>query len=730
MKNIARIFLLLAVAGLIVTAIQAGLLHQLTFENLKVHQNEIQVWTQAHFLRAAVIYLLVYIFTATLALPGAAILSLAGGAVFGFVAGSILVSFASTIGATLCFLASRFLFRDHIASRFRSAYENVQQGVEKEGAFYLFTLRLIPAVPFFVINLVFGLTRMRTLTFFLVSQAGMIPGTLAFVNAGTRLREIHSPADILSLPVVLSFAVLGLIPWLAKSGVEAWKRRRLYGRVKRPKVFDYDILVIGAGAAGLVSAYVAAALKAKVGLIEKHRMGGDCLYTGCVPSKSLIRSASVAHLFRRGAEFGMQSVTPEVNFARVLGRVQDVIQKIEPHDSVERYTGLGVDCIKGTAKIEDPYRVRVGDRVMSTRNIIIATGASPVVPPIPGLNQVRYYTSETLWQMVNAPKRLLILGGGAIGCELAQAFARLGCATTVVERGGRLLPKEDEEVSEFLADAFRSDGIQVLTGREVVRFEPRGREGDRDGVDGAAPGAAARVGAAMFDNGEQVEFDAVMVALGRRANTRGFGLENLGIGTRGNGTLDVDVYLRTQFPNILACGDVAGPFQFTHAASHQAGYAVLNALFAPLKRFRVDYSSLPWCTYTDPEVARIGLNESEAQVRHVEYDVHIYEISHLDRAICDGENRGFVKVLTLKGKSRILGVTIAGPHAGELIAEFALAMRKKMGLGDIMNTVHAYPTYAEANRFVAGVWKRKTAPPSALRWLERFHRWRRGGARP
>ncbi len=709
MKKIIKILLLLAVAGLMVWLYKSGLLQQLSFDNLKARQSDLRAWTELHFLKAILIYFLIYVTTTAVSLPGAAVLTLAGGAIFGLITGTILVSFASTLGATLCFLGSRLLFRDFVSVKFKATYENVQKGLEKEGVFYLFTLRLIPAVPFFVINLVFGLTRMSPLSFFTVSQIGMLPGTLAYVNAGTQLANIDSPRGILSLPVILSFVFLGIVPWIAKFIVNVIKRRRVFSAYTRPSKFEYDVVVIGGGAAGLVSGYITAALKGKVALIEKHRMGGDCLYTGCVPSKALIRSAHVAHLFRRGGEFGMQPVTPQVDFSKVFTRIHNIIAKIEPNDSVERYTGLGVDCIKGTAVIADPFRVHVGERIITTRNIIIATGATPIVPEISGIQDVPYYTSENLWQISRAPKKLLVMGGGPIGCELAQAFARLGCETTLVEKADRLLLREDVDVSNLIMKHFKSEGVDVRLNCEITHFEK-----------------TAAGGRALLRSGDYIEFDAAIVALGRRANTKGFGMENLNLAVRANGTIETDECLRTRFPNVLACGDVTGPFQFTHAASHQAGYAVLNALFAPLKSFKADYSALPWCTFVDPEVARVGLNERDAKALGIEVDVHTYELDHLDRAICEGENHGMVKVLTEKGSGKITGVTIVGAHAGDLIAEFVLAMRKKMSLNDILNTVHSYPTFAEANRFVAGVWKKKTAPQGALRILQKFHAWRRG----
>lgn len=709
MKTILKIFLLLILACLIVWIANSGVLQLLTFENLKARQGDLQAWTGEHFIRAILTYFAIYVVTTAVALPGAAVLTLAGGAVFGLGVGTVIVSFASTLGATLCFLGSRLLFRELVAHKFKNVYESVEKGLAKEGIFYLFTLRLIPAVPFFVINLVFGLTRMRALTFFVISQVGMLPGTLAYVNAGTRLSQIESPRGILSLPVILSFVILGIVPWIAKAIVGFVKRRRVYSKFTRPSRYNYDVVVIGAGAGGLVSAYITAALKGKVLLIEKNRMGGDCLYTGCVPSKALIRSAHVAHLFRRGHEFGLQSVVPQVDFSRVFTRIHNIIKKIEPNDSIERYTSLGVECEKGDAKIADPFRVHVNQKIVTTRNIIVATGASPIIPDIPGLRDVPHYTSETLWQMNWVPKKLLVMGGGPIGCELAQAFMRLGCDTHLVEQRSSILRKEDPDVAELIVRRFESEGIKMHMSSEITHFERKGNGGR-----------------ALIKSGESIEFDAVIVALGRRGNTKGFGLEELGIGTRRDGTIETDECLRTKFPNILVVGDVAGPFQFTHAASHQAGFAVLNALFSPFKSFKADYSALPWCTYVDPEVARLGVNETMAKEYGAEYDVHTYQLDHLDRAICEGEDYGMVKVLTAKGSGKILGVTIVGAHAGEIIAEFVLAMRKKLTLNDILKTVHSYPTFAEANRFVAGVWKKKSAPQAALRFLNGFHAWRRG----
>jgi pyruvate/2-oxoglutarate dehydrogenase complex dihydrolipoamide dehydrogenase (E3) component len=484
-------------------------------------------------------------------------------------------------------------------------------------------------------------------------------------------------------------------------------------RFRKPARCDYNLVVIGAGSAGLVAAYLAAALKAKVALIEKHRMGGDCLNTGCVPSKALIRSAAVLRLIERARDFGLRAASAEFDFGDVMQRVHDVIRRIEPHDSIERYRALGVECITGEAYIASPYEVRVGARTLTTRNIIVATGARPRIPEIPGIERVHVRTSDDIWELREQPRRLLVLGGGPIGCELAQAFRRLGSEVTLVQRNAQLLPAEDADAAELLTRSLTGEGVRVLAGCRAERFAT---DGGHHLICTAADGKEIRV-----------DFDVALLALGRQARVEGFGLEPLGVRLRANGTLETDAYQRTSVPNIYACGDVAGPYQLTHAASHQAWYCAVNALFAPWRRFRVDDRVMPWCTFTDPEVARVGLNENEARERGVAYEVTRYGIDDLDRAIADGEAHGFVKVLTASGTDRILGVTLVGRHAGDLIAEFVLAMKHGLGVNKILGTVHIYPTLAEANKYAAGQWRRAHAPQRVLRWLERLHGWRRGG---
>jgi pyruvate/2-oxoglutarate dehydrogenase complex dihydrolipoamide dehydrogenase (E3) component len=486
------------------------------------------------------------------------------------------------------------------------------------------------------------------------------------------------------------------------------------GKWRKPRRFERNLVVIGAGAGGLVTAYIAAALKAKVTLVEKHRMGGDCLNTGCVPSKALIRSAKLLSQIARSKEFGIREAKADFDFAEIMQRVQRTVQAIEPHDSVERYTALGVEVIEGFAKIVSPWEVEVARKdgatqSLTTRSIVIAAGGRPLVPAIPGLDEAGYLTSDSVWDLRELPRRLLVLGGGAIGCELAQAFARFGSRVTLVQQGARLLPREDAEVSELVAQQFRAEGIDVLAEHKAARF--LAENGEKSLL---AEHAGVEV---------KIPFDAVLLAVGRAANLEGYGLEELGVKTAR--TVETNAFLQTNHPNIYAVGDAAGPFQFTHTAAHQGWYAAVNALFDGFWGFKADYSVIPWATFVDPEVARVGLNEQEAKEQGIAYEVSRYDLAELDRAIIDGATQGFVKVLTAPGKDKILGVTLVGEHAGELIAEYVLAMKHGIGLNRILATLHTYPTFAEANKYAAGVWKKAHKPEMLLRWVERFHAWRR-----
>ncbi|QJR16643.1 FAD-dependent oxidoreductase [Usitatibacter palustris] len=706
----------LAVLVLIAAAIAAFFIFDLrqyfSIEYFQSQRASLEAQLAAHPVQTAAIFFAIYVAVTGLSLPGASLMTLVAGALFGLLWGVVIVSFASTIGATIAFLASRFLLRDWVQSKFGDKLKPINDGIEKEGAFYLFALRLVPAFPFFAINLLMGLTSIRAWTYFWVSQLGMLAGTIAYVYAGTQLGQFK-----ISVGLVAAFVVLGLFPLVAKKVLDAIKARKVYRNWKRPATYDRNLIAIGAGSAGLVTTYIGAAVKAKVTLVEKHKMGGDCLNTGCIPSKALIKTAKLVAQIGRAKDYGLKSATAQFDFAEVMERVKRVVAEVEPHDSVERYTGLGVECLSGTATITSPWSVDIAlasgeKKTLTTKNIVIATGGRPFIPPIPGLRESNPLTSDTLWDLRELPKRLVVLGGGPIGCELAQAFARLGSKVTQVEMLPRILAKEDPEFAEIVTKRFRSEGIDVLTGHKATSVRSEGGQKtltvEHEGVE------------------KTIAYDQLLCAVGRVANTEGFGLEALGIPLTKQKTVEVDEFLRTNYPNIFAVGDAIGPYQFTHTASHTAWYASVNALFGRFKKFRVDYSVVPWVTFTEPEVARVGLSETEAKEKNIAVDIYTYGVDDLDRAIAESEAHGLVKVLTKRGTDEILGVTIAAEHAGETIAEFVAAMRHKFGLNKIMGTIHAYPTWVEANKYAAGQWKRSTVTHGQMDFLTAFHEWTRG----
>ena len=678
-------------------------------------QESLGRFQQFYFARpgfAVATYFSIYILATAFSFPGATLLTLLGGALFGSVLGTVLVSFASTIGATLAFVATRYIAKDFVSKKMSSQMQAFDEGFKKEGSWYLFTLRLLPLFPFFVVNLAMGLTSISVRNFFWVSQLGMLPGTFVFVNAGKELSQLKTMSGILSPSLLIAFTSLGLLPLILKFFINVYKSRIIYKNYTRPKKYDYNLIVIGGGSGGLVTAYIAAAVKAKVALIEKHKMGGDCLNTGCVPSKALIRTARFLRDQKNSNLFGIENATSEFNFASALQRVHGIIKKIEPHDSVERYTNLGVDCIQSEAQILDPWTVEVSGRRLTTKNIVVATGAAPRIPEIPGLKTIDYVTSDTIWSLKILPKKFLVLGGGPIGCELAQAFAAMGSKVTILETESQILGREDRDVVDNLLSVFAKEDIRVLTKVDVKCFEK-----------------AESQNVIIIEKGkieEKIYFDVVLIAVGRVATTKGFGLDKLGVKLTDRKTIEVDPYLRTNFPNIYACGDAVGPYQFTHAASHQAWFTSVNSLFSPFKKFKINYDHLPFTTFTHPEIARLGLNENEANEKKVAFEITRYPIDDLDRAIADSCDYGFVKVLTVPGKDKILGVTIVADHASDMLPEFVLAMKYGLGLNKILSTIHAYPTMTEANKYAAGVWKKAHAPKKAIEYLKKFHQWRRG----
>lgn len=712
----SRQLLRVAIAALFATAIAAFFLLDLQqyfhLEVLREQRDNLLAFTEANLALMLAAYMGLYILMAALSVPGAAVMTLAGGALFGVVTGTIAVSFASTIGATLVFLAARFLFHDAVQRRFGKRMAVINRGVEKDGAFYLLALRLVPVFPFWAINLVMALTPIRTWTYFWVSQLGMLPATIVYVNAGTQLARVDSVGDVLSPQLIGAFALLGLLPLLLKWILSVLERRRAYRGHRKPKRFDYNLVVIGAGAAGLVSSYIGATVRARVALIEKNRMGGDCLNTGCVPSKALIQTARVMADARDCKRYGIRRMDAEIDFGEVMANLRGAIARIEPHDSVERYQAMGVDVIKDEARLVSPWEVEVGDRRITARAIVLATGAEPFIPAVDGLDEIDYLTSETLWNLDQLPDRLLIMGGGPIGCELAQAFTRLGSKVTLVEQAERLLPREDREASGLLEEHLIAEGVTIATGTRASRAE-------RDGQGGRL--------VCVTESGEtRFEFDQLLVAVGRKPRTAGYGLEELGVELTGQDSIDTDGFQRTRFPNIYVCGDAAGPYQFTHVAAHQAWSAAVNALISPWWSFRTDYRVIPMVTFTDPEIARVGLNEEEAKIKGIDYELTSYSLEELDRAIADGANYGQVRILTVPGRDHILGATIIARHAGEMLPELVLAMKHNLGLNKLLGTIHAYPTWNEANKYAAGEWKKANKPERVLRWAERYFRWTRG----
>jgi len=709
-----RIIIVIAILGLIGSFFYFDLGQFLTLDYVKSQQLELDKLVAEKPLEIAATFFLAYIAVTAASLPGAAILTLVAGAMFGVLWGTLLVSFASTIGATLAMLVARFILRGQVEARFGAQLSGIDKGIEKEGAFYLFTLRLVPLFPFFAINLLMGLTKIKVLTFFIVSQIGMLAGTFVYVNAGTQLAQIESTADILSLELLLSFALLGVFPLIAKKIVDVVREGKILRKWPKPKSFDQNVIVIGAGSGGLVAALIVATVKGQVTLIERDKMGGDCLNTGCVPSKSLIRSAKLAADMRRSTSLGFKTMKPEFEFADVMERVQRIVKEIEPHDSVERFESLGVNCEIGEAKILTPYSVEVNGKVITAKSIIVATGAKPLIPGIKNIESIDYLTSDNVWELKEQPKRLVVLGGGPIGTELSQAFHRLGSEVTQIEFFDRILVREDPEFSSLVMDSMKSEGVNTLTNQLATEVIVEAGE------------KFLRVEAQDTKESQLIPFDQLLVAVGRKANVSGFGLEELGVTLTEKGTVEVDEYLRTNYPNIYAIGDVAGPYQFTHTASHMAWYAAVNALFGTFKKFKVDYSVVPWATFTSPEVARVGLNELEARQQNIPYEIATYDVGELDRALADEEGHGLVKVLTVPGKDKILGVTIAADHAGDLISEYVLAMKHGLGLKKIMGTIHIYPTLAEMNKFAASEWAKQHKPEGLLNFSEKLHAWRRG----
>jgi len=699
-------------------------------ETLRSLRDSMGHWVREAPELAALSFIGAYLLVAALALPGALILTLLGGALFGLGEGVVLVALGSSLGALLSFAVVRWVAGRAVRDRLAARLAPIAQGIARDGAYYLFTLRVVPVFPFFLVNVLVALTPIRAWTFYWVSLIGMLPATLVYVNAGHQLASLTSVTGLLSPGLMGALALLGVFPLLARKVLPSiarrvatvravWRANRRW-RGQRPTRFDRDLIVIGAGAAGLVAANIAASLRARVTLIEREAMGGDCLNTGCVPSKALIRLANRAHAARQWRlEESMATGSPAPSPGRpdlpaLLARVRATIARIAPHDSVERYRALGVECVRGDARVLSPWTVEVstGESGVATRlharHLIIATGADPVVPEIAGLDSGRVLTTQTVWAMSELPERLLVLGGGPVGCELAQAFQRLGAGVTLIERADRLLPREEPEASAAARSALETDGVRVITGASIASVN-RDRE-------------ARVIGS---DSEMVVEFDQLLCALGRRSRVEGVGIEALGLAREADGTLYVDDWMRTSEPGVFACGDVASSDRLTHVAGQMGWLAAYNALFGSVWPLRIDRGSVPRCVFTDPEVARVGLTRVEAERAGIRVTCTRYEMSALDRAIIEEQTQGFVMVLTAQGSDRIVGATVVGARAGELIALFTLAIRERLGMRRLMSMMIAYPGWADAGRAAASQWQREHAPSWVLAWLERWHQWRR-----
>ena len=677
---------------------------------LREQQNELAQAFHAQPLHFASLFFAFYIIVTALSLPMATILTLAAGAIFGFSKGLIIVSFASTIGASLAFLIARYIARDWIQMRYSNALEKINRKVEEEGALYLFFLRMVPLFPFGLVNVAMAMTPIRLGTYYWVSQLGMLPATMVYVNACAQLASIHSAHDILSGELIFSFLLLGLLPLVTNKFMHYLRQRRAYQGFQRPSHFDYHNIVIGGGAGGLVAAYSSATLQAKVALIEASKMGGDCLNTGCVPSKSILRSAKYVHSLNQAQHYGVAKVDYQLQFADIRQRIMQKIERIAPKDSRQRYRELGVDCIQGQAKVISPWQVEVNGKTLNTRNITIATGARPCTLDLPGLSEITYYTSDTIWSLQELPSELLIIGAGPIGCELAQAFQRLGAQVSMVFPSGHILNREDPELAAVAEEALVADGIELLPHFKSLRCE--------------TTAAGSCLIGEQNGNTKQLNFSHLLIAVGRQANLAG--LEALALETNEQGRLVSNDTMQTRFNNVYTCGDVTSPLNYTHVAAHQGWYAAANASFAPFKRFRCSLDHVPLAIFTDPEIASLGLNEIQAKQKQIDYKLTRFDMNEIDRAITDEHDTGFIKVLTPVNSDKILGVQIVAEGASELIHEFVLARTHGLGLNKILQSIHLYPSRSEINRFVAGKWRRERFSDRAKQLLQRYQAWRLG----
>jgi pyruvate/2-oxoglutarate dehydrogenase complex dihydrolipoamide dehydrogenase (E3) component/uncharacterized membrane protein YdjX (TVP38/TMEM64 family) len=699
----------------------------------------------------------VYILACVLFIPGS-LLTLGAGFVFGIVVGTITVSIASTLGATAAFLLGRTLARPWIEARVahRPKFRALDEAVRRQGFKIVLLTRLSPIFPFNLLNYTFGLTRVSLRDYILASWIGMLPGTVMYVYLGTTLKTLADLAAgnvptsvgqqvLFGAGLVATVAVTVLITRLARKALQEaippptrQTEPLAHGDLAMPNTVQvlpddvhnqtlvanvhprdwvnpqpqsrYNLVVIGAGTGGLVCAAGAAGLGARVALVEKHLLGGDCLNVGCVPSKALLRAARAYADVRDAAGFGV-TVPPgaKVDFPAVMERMRRLRAGISPNDSAARFHSLGVDVFLGAAHFTGPDAVEVNGQTLRFARAVIATGGRPIQPPIPGLAEAGFQTNETIFSLMELPRRLAVIGAGPIGCELVQAFARFGSQTFLVGKQPQILPREDPDAAQLVETALQHDGVQLLLGHDLRRVERSGGE---------------RVLCLESPHGpKEIRVDDILVAVGRVPNVDGLNLEAAGVAHDSRIGVQVDDRLRTTSPRIYAVGDVCSRYQFTHAADAMARLAIQNALF--FGGARLSALTIPWCTYTDPEIAHVGLYERQAQEQGIAVQTLTQPLDGVDRALLDGETAGFVRVHLRRGTDKILGATIVARHAGDMISELTLAMTGGLGLRTPARTIHPYPTQAEAIKKVADAYNRTRLTPFVKRMLDKWMAWTR-----
>jgi pyruvate/2-oxoglutarate dehydrogenase complex dihydrolipoamide dehydrogenase (E3) component/uncharacterized membrane protein YdjX (TVP38/TMEM64 family) len=700
----------------------------------------------------AVVYVL-----CTVAFVPASALTIGSGTLFGLKTGFIVVIIGANLGALCSFLLARSFLRQKVATwaAGNAKFRALDQAIGRQDFKMVLLTRLTPVFPFVLLNYFLGLTAVRTGAYVLANLIGMLPAMFLFVYIGAATRDALAgdTADFYQqvfkyLGLAATIALLVVMTRIARKALREAEQAeegsvvlgkpRLDGRYQ-PMPFDkmilegdihdrillgnchppgwvnptpsrkYNLVVLGGGTAGLVSAAGAAALGAKVALIERNLMGGDCLNVGCVPSKSLIRASRAWHEVLGGTRFGVSLAgEPKIDFAAVMARMRKLRADISEHDSVERFSKLGVEVFIDNGRFAGPNAIEVDGAKLQFDRAVIASGARAAVPTLPGLEESGFYTNETIFTLTELPRRVAVIGAGPMGCELAQSFQRFGSEVSLLTHGGEILPKEDGDAAAIVRRQMEEDGVRIVTGAELERV--------------SATGSGKKLNLSVGDRKAEIECDAILVCIGRTPNLENLGLEEAGVRYTARG-VEVDARLRTTNPRIFAAGDICSRFKFTHAADAMARIVIANALF--MARRKVTDLVIPWCTYTDPEIAHVGYYEKDARVARFDVATITQPLHDVDRAILDGETEGFARVHYDKKTGRILGGTIVARHAGEMIGELTVAMAAKQSVGVLSSTVHPYPTQAEALRKIGDAYMRTKLTPLVKKLFARWLAWRR-----